>query len=44
MKVLNIVGYVCIPLAFVAHFLGRHHWPWEPKLTFVLADDLSVTR
>jgi Ca2+:H+ antiporter len=37
MKYLNIVGYLCIPLAFVAHFWGRHQWPWEPKLTFVLA-------
>jgi Ca2+:H+ antiporter len=32
MKYLNIVGYVCIPLALLASFLK-----WQPSLTFVLA-------
>jgi Ca2+:H+ antiporter len=36
MKYLNIVGYVSIVLAFVAHWWG-HGAAWEPKATFILA-------
>src|SRR4051812_18610252 len=36
MKYLNIVGYLCIPLAFVVHWIG-HDKGWEPKVTFALA-------
>lgn len=37
MRYLNIVGYLCIPLAFLVHyFLGKDK-PWEPQATFVLA-------
>jgi Ca2+:H+ antiporter len=37
MKYLNIVGYVCIPLAFVVHLWIGHDKAWEPKVTFALA-------
>jgi Ca2+:H+ antiporter len=38
MKYLNSVGYLCIPLAFVVHYLGEaRHWEWGARLTFLLA-------
>jgi Ca2+:H+ antiporter len=36
MRYLNILGYLCIPLAFLSHWFA-HDKPWEPKVTFVLA-------
>src|SRR4051794_35798872 len=32
MKYLNIVGYICIPMAFLAA-----HWGWSPNVVFILA-------
>jgi Ca2+:H+ antiporter len=41
MKYLNIVGYACIPLAFLVHYyIGVENGQsksWEPKVTFLLA-------
>jgi Ca2+:H+ antiporter len=37
MRYLNIVGYVCIPLAFLVHFLIGKGKGWEPQVTFILA-------
>lgn len=37
MKYLNIVGYVCIPLAFLCHYVIGHGKGWEPQVTFILA-------
>ncbi|HEY7117595.1 MAG TPA: hypothetical protein VH475_13485, partial [Tepidisphaeraceae bacterium] len=36
MRYLNLLGYCCIPLAFLSHWLAHDH-SWEPKLTFLLA-------
>ena len=37
MKYINIVGYACIPLAFLVHFVLAKGRTWEPQLTFLLA-------
>ncbi|MGH7175989.1 MAG: calcium/proton exchanger, partial [Tepidisphaeraceae bacterium] len=36
MRILNIIGYIAIPLAYLAHWLG-HDRSWEPIATFLLA-------
>ena len=38
MKYVNIVGYLCIPLAFLVDHQGAaRHWDWAPKVVFLLA-------
>jgi len=38
MKYVNIVGYLCIPAAFIVAWQGNvHHWAWAPRLVFLLA-------
>src|SRR4051812_24365006 len=38
MKYVNIVGYLCIPAAFIVAWQGNvHHWGWAPRLVFLLA-------
>src|SRR4051812_26348537 len=37
MRYLNILGYVCIPLAFVVHYFVGKDKGWEPQATFILA-------
>jgi Ca2+:H+ antiporter len=37
MRYLNILGYLCIPLAFLVHFFLGRDKPWEPQATFILA-------
>src|ERR1051325_8790058 len=37
MNKINIVGYICIPLAFLVHLKIGHGKSWEPVATFALA-------
>src|SRR5215217_1891539 len=37
MKYVSIVGYLCIPLAFVSHYFLFHGKSFEPMVTFLLA-------
>src|SRR3954451_24820646 len=38
MKYVNIIGYLCIPAAFIVAWQGNvHHWGWAPRLGFLLA-------
>ena len=37
MHKINIVGYICIPLAFLVHLKIGHGKSWEPVATFALA-------
>jgi Ca2+:H+ antiporter len=37
MRYLNILGYLCIPVAFVVHYFVGKDKGWEPQATFILA-------
>jgi Ca2+:H+ antiporter len=38
MKYLNIIGYLCIPAAFIVAWQGKvHDWAWTSRLVFLLA-------
>jgi Ca2+:H+ antiporter len=37
MKHLNLLGYLCIPLAFLCHYVVGKGKGWEPGMTFILA-------
>lgn len=37
MRVLRLLGYLCLPLAFIVHTAGARQTAWEPTATFTLA-------